>query len=145
MIFYGTVSVRGGPGGNWSDENSPRLIMAIDPVFVPFAKTVAAPELLISCPGSARVRPVWQALPAYGCSCSGRAARPVRSQAEPGTEKAPGTKAVRVGTRKALPISPIFISPGGNYSSVVTQEKREAHYTARSTTNRAIWRNGSAD
>jgi hypothetical protein len=74
--------------------------MEVDPVFVPFAKTVSVPELLSSCPGSAWARPAWQARPACSRSCSGRAARPLRSQAEPGNEKAPGTKAVRVGTRK---------------------------------------------
>src|SRR5262247_29279 len=55
-----------------------------------------------SCPGSARARPAWQALPACGRSDRGRASRPLRSQAEPGNEKSPGTKAVGVGTRKAI-------------------------------------------
>jgi hypothetical protein len=95
----------------WSDENSVRLIIGGDPVFVPFAKTVSAPELLPSSPGSARGRPAWQALPAWGRSGSGRAARPWRSQAEPGNEQAPGTNAVRVSTRNTIPLSPIFTSP----------------------------------
>src|SRR5215813_8577924 len=60
--------------------------------------------ILPSCPGSARARPVWQALPACGGSCHGRAARPSRSQAEPGNEKIPGTKAVRVATRNIMVI-----------------------------------------
>jgi hypothetical protein len=38
--------------------------MGGEPGFVPFAKTVSAPGLLLSCPGSARARPAWQALPA---------------------------------------------------------------------------------
>src|SRR5262249_35975630 len=49
-------------------------------------------DMLPSCPGSVRSHSVWQALPAYGRSCCGRAARPVRSQAEPVTEKAVGMK-----------------------------------------------------
>jgi hypothetical protein len=37
-----------------------------EPVFVPFAKAVSAPELIPSYPGSARAHPAWQALPACG-------------------------------------------------------------------------------
>lgn len=67
---------------------------------------------LPSCPGSARARPAWQALPACGRSYGGRAARPLCSQAEPWNEKSLGTKAVRVGTRKTIPTSPVFTNPG---------------------------------
>src|SRR5262245_62154946 len=88
-----------------------RLMVEVDPVFAPFAKAASASELLPSCPGSARARLVWQALPACGCSCRGRAARPWRSQAEPGNEKIPGIRAARVVTRKTAPISSIFLSP----------------------------------
>ena len=40
-----------------------------------------------SCLGSAQARPVRQALPASGHACGGRAAWPLRTQAEPGYEK----------------------------------------------------------
>jgi hypothetical protein len=44
-------------------------------------------QIFTSYPGSAQVRPVCQALPASGRSERGKAARPWRSQAEPGNEK----------------------------------------------------------